>query len=196
MAKSRFNIKGTKDFLVAAVVCAILCLWSIRDGWFPTPKTLKKHPLEIPAAFSVGGVVKEIALRVGDEIHGKVALAVLYDDAFRTKVYEAEAAFNAAKDAKAADTDEKLEALLTARKNLEACTVWNTDILWTGSHGEATLHGEVVSVLARPGDRVESGQPVLLVNPEDTFYLFNKTLSVLMFLGALVSMVFHWVASH
>ncbi|MBI9020041.1 MAG: hypothetical protein JEZ10_02135 [Verrucomicrobia bacterium] len=47
MAKGRFSIKGTKDFLVMAVACGFLCLWSIRDAWFPTKKILEKHPQSV-----------------------------------------------------------------------------------------------------------------------------------------------------
>ncbi len=40
-----------------------------------------------------------------------------------------------------------------------------------------------------------AGTPVLLVEPHDTFYLFNQTLAVLMFIGFTISLVFHRIAS-
>ena len=195
MAKGRFNVQGTKDFIVAAVFCGFLCVWSIRDAWFPTEKILKKHPQEFPVAFKVNGVVKEILVKTGDEIKGKVSLANLYDDGYREKVAEAEAAFEAAKAAKDPAVEEKLAVLMQARADLEACTVKSSDIVRTTTHGEETLRGNVVRIVINPANHVEAGAPVLMVNPTDTFYLFNKTLAVLTFIGTLVSLVFHRIAT-
>jgi multidrug resistance efflux pump len=196
MAKGRFNIKGTKDFLVMAVFCAFLGIWSIRDAWFPAEKVLKKHPPEIAAAFSLSGAVKSIPVQVGQEIAGKVVLASLYDEAHRAAVTEAEAAFEAAKAVKDPSVEEKLNALMTARQALEACEVKNTDITWESSHGKETLRGTVTRILVQPGERVEAGAPVLMVKPVDSFYAFNKTLAVLSLIGVIVALIFHRIASH
>lgn len=195
MAKGRFNIHGTKDFLVAAVFCGFLCVWSIRDAWFPTEKVLKKHPREISVSFKAHGVVKHIAFQPGDEIKGSVVLASLYDEGYRAKVTEAEAAFEAAKAAKDPAVEKKLEILMQARADLDACTVKNTDIIWTTTHGEEPLRGKVARILVNPATSVEAGVPVLAVNPVDTFYMFNKTLALLTFIGMIVSLVFHGIAS-
>lgn len=195
MAKSRFNIKGTKDFLVLAVFCGFLCIWSIRDAWFPTAKILKKHPLEVPVAFQVHGIVKEIPVRVGQAVGGDIPLASIYDDAYRTGVAEAEAAFEAAKASKDPLVQEKLEQLLTAREKLEHCTVKPSGITLETSHGEETLRGTVVSILVQPGDPVDAGTPVMTIKPVDSFYLFNKTLAVLSFIGMIVALIFHRIAS-
>jgi len=195
MAKGRFIIKGTKDFLVAAVFCGFLCIWAISDAWFPSAKVLKKHPLEVPVAFTVHGVVKEIPVKVGQEINGEVVLATLYEDTHRTKLAEAEAAFEAAKAAKDPSVESQLEALIQAKKDLEACTLKNTDILRTTSHGEEKLRGTVVRILAEPSTVVEPGVPVLTIKPVDSFYAFNKTLTVLAFIGTIASLIFHRIAS-
>lgn len=195
MAKGRFNIKGTKDFLVAAILLGMLCAWAVRDGWFPSKKTLKKHPQSIEVSFDVSGVIKEIPVKAGDELNEKVLLASLYTDSYETAVEDAQAAFNTAKDTKAADVEEKLDVLLAARENLKSCTVHNTDIIWTSSHGEEPLRGTVREILAEPATEVEAGQPILVVNPKDTFYLFNKTLAVLTFITAFAALIFHWIAS-
>lgn len=195
MAKSRFNIHGTKDFMVAAVFCGFLCIWSIRDAWFPTEKVLTKHPREIAVSFKASGVVKHIAIQPGDEIKGSVTLASLYDEAYRAKVAEAEAAFEAAKAAKDPSVEKKLDALMQARADLEACTVENTDITWKSSHGEEPLRGKVARILVNPATHIEAGAPVLTVSPVDTFYMFNKTLALLSFMGMIVSLLFHGIAS-
>ncbi len=195
MAKGRLKIQGTKDFLVAAVFCGFLCAWSIRDAWFPTEKVLKKHPLELPVSFKVAGVVKHVAVQPGDEIKGGAVLASLYDEGYRAKVTEAEAAFEAAKLAKDSSVEEKLNVLLDARKDLEACTVKSTDITMKTSHGDDVLRGKVVRILAKPATRVEIGAPVLTVKPVDTFYIFNKTLAAMTFIGMIAALIFHGIAS-
>lgn len=196
MAKGRFKIKGTKDFLVMAVFCAFLGIWSVRDAWFPTEKVLKKHPPEIAVAFSLSGAVKTIHVQVGQEISGKVLLASLYDEAHRAAVTEAEAAFEAAKAVKDPAVEEKLDALMKARADLEACSVKNTDVTWESTHGTESLHGTVVRILVQPGETVEAGVPVLTIKPVDSFYAFNKTLAVLSLLGVIVALIFHRIASH
>ncbi|MDK2857038.1 MAG: hypothetical protein PWQ29_651 [Verrucomicrobiota bacterium] len=196
MAKRKFKIKGTKDFLVIAVFCGFVCIWSIRDAWFPTEQTLKKHPREIPVAFKISGVVDHIPVKPGQKISGKTVLSTLHDETYRMRVEKAEAALEAAK----ADQDpsamgKALADLMAARADLNACTIENTDITWTGSHGEEVLRGVVSRVLARPATYVEAGAPVLTIKPHDTFYLFNKTLAVIMFIGMVAGLIFHWIAS-
>jgi multidrug resistance efflux pump len=195
MAKGRFNIKGTKDFIVAAVFCGFLCVWSIRDAWFPTEKVLKKHPREIAVSFKVPGVVKQVAVQPGDEVKGKVVLASLYDEAYHAKVAEAEAAFEVAKTTKDSEVEKKLAVLMKARESLDDCTVENTDTTYKTSHGDEPLRGVVVRVLAGPATQLEAGAPVLTIAPVDTFYVFNKTLAILTFIGMIISLVFHRIAS-
>lgn len=195
MAKQRFNIKGTKDFLVAAVFCGFLCAWSIRDAWFPTEKILKKHPREIPVSFKVSGVLKQIAVKPGEEIKGETRMAFLYDESYRARVAEAEAAFETAKATKDPLVEEKLDALMKAKEDLEACSLKNTDFTWETTHGTEILHGTVNRIIGAVSTHLEAGAPVLSITPNDTFYLFNKTLSALTFIGMIVSLVFHRIAS-
>ena len=197
MAKGRYKIKGTKDFLILAVFLGFLCVWAIRDAWFPTAKILKKHPLEVPVAFSVPGVVGQIPVQVGDEITGRVLLATLRDESYRAKVEAAEAAYESAKAENAAGAEEALEALKKAQADLKACTLYNTDIMREGSHGEGEepLRGKVLEIVVGPARTVNAGDSVILVRPHDTFYLFNKSLSIISFFGAIAALVFHWVAS-
>lgn len=195
MAKKRFSIHGTKDFLVMAVFCAFLGIWSIRDAWFPTQKVLKKHPREIPVAFKMSGVVKDIPVKVGQEVAGKTLLASLADDAHRAIVTEAETVFEAARKAKDPLVEEKLAALMKARADLDMCTVENTDITWTTTHGEETLRGTVTRILVQPATQIEAGAPVLMVKPVDSFYGFNKTLAALSFIGVIIALIFHRIAS-
>jgi len=179
-----------------AVVCGFLCLWSIRDAWFPTKKILEKHPQEMAVAFTVPGVVDRVVVSPGQEIGGGTTLlAKLYDESYRVKVLKAEAAVKAAKSEGSPDLEAKGLELQQAHEALKACSLKNTDIMRTTSHGEEPLRGRVLRILVESATKVEAGQPVLMIQPTDTFYMFNKTLAVLSFIGLLVSLFFHWVAS-
>lgn len=251
MTKGKFKIKGTKDFLIAAVFLGFLCIWSIRDAWFPTKKVLEKHPQEISVAFRVPGVIRDIPVEAGQEIKGETVLARLYSKSYQQALDEARAEFDAAREQSAPDVEQKLEALTRARRQMEACTLKNTDITWSGSHGEESLRGEILRIDAAPATEVEvlnasatgtvvsvssdeillaagldapaenrrrvevpaglvpqvnkgdaiaagdllAGTPVVTVDPQDTFYLFNKTLSVLTFIGTVAALIMHAIAS-
>lgn len=195
MAKGRFNTKGTKDFLVAAVFCAFLCIWAIRDAWFPTKKVLERHPLAIPISFKVSGVVKDIHGQVGDETDGRTVLMSLHDDPYRAKLAEAEAAFEASKVAKDASIQERSEELLKARDNLSFCSLKSGDFTYKTSHGEDKLQGSIAQILVERASHVDAGMPVMVIKPKDTFYLFNQSLAVIMFIGTGVFLVMHRIAS-
>lgn len=195
MAKGRFNIHGTKDFIVMAVFCGFLCIWSIRDAWFPTEKILKKHPREIPVSFKVSGVVKQIFVKPGEEVKGESSLAALYDEPYRAKVAEAETVFEAAKTAKDPAVEARLDALMQARADLAACVIKNTDFKWKTTHGEEVLRGTVYRIAAETATHLEAGATVMTIAPYDTFYQFNKTLSILSFIGMIAALIFHRIAS-
>ena len=56
----RYKVEGTSDFLIAAVLLAGLGIWSIKDGWFPSPKVLEKHPREVAVVSPVDGVIVDL----------------------------------------------------------------------------------------------------------------------------------------
>lgn len=39
-----YRLKGSKSFLVWAILLLLLGLWAVRDGWFPSENTLTRHP--------------------------------------------------------------------------------------------------------------------------------------------------------
>jgi multidrug resistance efflux pump len=196
MSRSRYTkIKGTKDFLVAAVVCAFLCVWSIRDAWFPTPKILKKHPLIYEVSTPLSGVVQSVPLQVGNKISGSTVLVRLYEHTYQQEADAAEAAFNAARDNGDPDVEQKLVAMHKAKEKVVKCTIRNTDFTLNTSHGEDALYGQVLDVAVSEGQPVDAGQVLMTVRPKDAFYAFNRTLAVLSLIGAVVSLFFHRVAS-
>ena len=196
MAKGRFNrIKGTKDFLVGAVICVFLCLWSIRDAWFPSEKVRKKHPQRLEFSMKVSGTIKSLPVIPGTEVGGDAVLVELYDSSYVKIIDTAETAFEQAKRDKAPDVQEKLDALLAARHDLKNCVLKCSDVTLETSHGEQTFQGVVLEYLVKPASGIEAGQPVLAVQPKDTFFMFNKTLAILTFIGAFGFLFFHRIAS-
>lgn len=196
MAQNRFKkIKGTKDFLILTVVCVFLCLWSIRDAWFPTEKTLKKHPQSYPVTVSVSGVVQHIPVKAGDEVGGGIPLIILGTQSYKEAVATAENTYKAEVKKKSGEIQAARDALLQAQANLKAATVTCSDFSLETTHGTESLHGVVLDVLAQTATWVEAGETVMLVRPKDTFYAFNKTLAILTFFGALGGLVFHRIAS-
>jgi len=198
MAKNqRFKkIKGTKDFLVAAVACGFICLWAIRDAWFPTEKILARHPLEFTVTNRVPGVVKSVSVEVGDEVKGAMPLVVLNSQPFQEAVAEAEEAYKAAVETK--DEEQiraKLDLLVQAKKNLKATTVRAGDYILETTHGDDPLHGTVLEIPVEPASYVDTGEPVMIIRPADTFYIFNQTLAVLTFFGMIAALIFHRIAS-
>lgn len=198
MAQNRLKkIKGTKDFLVLAVACGFICLWSIRDAWFPTEKILKKHPQEFPVTVSVSGVVQTVPVKVGDEVRGSAPLITLSSKHFEEAVTAAEQAYKeAAKTKDSAELEEELAALMQAKENLRNTTVACTDFTLKTTHGEDALHGQVLEIMVESSTYVEAGETVMRIQPADTFYIFNKTLALLSFIIMVMGLFFHRIASH
>lgn len=57
----------------------------------------------------------------------------------------------------------------------------------------APAKGQVMEISARQGETVSAGQPVCRIDPKDHFYLFNKSLTLLSMLGALICLWIHFV---
>ncbi|MBC8206834.1 MAG: hypothetical protein H8E68_06765 [Kiritimatiellaeota bacterium] len=196
MAKNRFTkIKGTKDFLVLAVACIFICLWSISDAWFPRKSVREKHPQSYPVTMAVSGVVQTIPVKAGDEVAGAAPLLTLVATSYKAAVETAEEAYKAAKGSDTEILKEKLDALVQARDNLRATTVTCNDFTLETTHGEVPLHGVVLDILVEPATQVAAGETVMLVRPNDSFYIFNKTLAGLTFFVAIFALIFHRIAS-
>ena len=77
MAKRNYKNKGTNDYLIMSLVFFLLCIWAIKDGWFPSEKVMKKHPYTIPITFNQNGFIKEIKVQENDKITDKYVVAIL-----------------------------------------------------------------------------------------------------------------------
>ena len=129
MANRVYKNKGSNDYLIMSVIFFLLCIWAIKDGWFPSDKVMKKHPYTIPITFNQDGFIKQINVKENDVIKDKQVIAVLDKN-------EAEAIFH-----------------------------WEKG-------------GTVIDVYKKVYDSVNKNEAIALVKPKDTFYIFNKTLTI------------------
>ena len=67
----RFRVQGTNDFLVGAIVLLVLGLWCVKDGWFPSEATLKKHPHTVQITVTQPGMIKDIYVQRGELIRAE-----------------------------------------------------------------------------------------------------------------------------
>jgi multidrug resistance efflux pump len=67
----RFNVQGTNDFLIGAVVLLVFGLLCVKDGWFPSEAVLVKHPHEIQIAAEKDGTVMDVFVKRGELIRAE-----------------------------------------------------------------------------------------------------------------------------
>lgn len=210
--KRKYNVKGTKDFIVLAGIFFFLCLWSIKDAWYPAPKVVEKHPREISVSFNTAGTIGQLYVKEGDSIGEQQLLAELrqvtmreefeqakkdYTEAKNQHTLMTEAERNAVKngasdggiaelaqsrDAAQSAMNAALEKVNTVRAQIDA-----TELL-------APTKGSIKKVLVATHEQVEVGQAVMIIDPRDHFYLFNKSLAVFSFIAFWVFLGIHILA--
>lgn len=210
--KRKYNVKGTKDFIVLAGIFFFLCLWSVKDAWYPAPKVLERHPLEVAVAFNTDGVIDRFHVAEGDTIGENQLLAELlqvkmneefesakkeYAEAKNkhTLMTEAErnAIKNGASDAGVAEIaqniadaqramDLALEKVNTSRARIDLSAL------------RAPTKGSIKKILVSTHDQVDTGETVILIDPSDHFYLFNKSLAIFSFIAFWVFLGIHILA--
>ena len=208
-AKRRYNIKGTNDFLVLAAIFFFLCLWAIKDAWYPSEKVLKKHPLLVEASFETSGAVEKILVLEGDMVAENELLALLRRDKTSVEFEEAKEVYTAAKK-KAAVMDLALvnaerngasdggiaeirqsasEAKVAVQDALEK--VESLKATMDASELKAPIKGEIKEVKAGTHSMVEAGDIILVIDPKDHFYVFNKSLAIFSFIAFWVFLAIH-----
>jgi multidrug resistance efflux pump len=172
----------------------LLCLWAMRDAWFPTEKVLRKHPREFPVTVSVSGVVQDIPVKIGEKVSDSTPLITLHPMRYEKEVMAAEKAY---KDAVETQNDEhikaRLDLLTQAKANLQATTVTCQNFTLESPRGKFPLNGCVREIMVQPAYFVEAGEVVMLVEPADTFYAFNKTLALLSGILAALATIPAWI---
>ena len=206
-AKRKYTVKQSSDFLVLAGIFFFLGLWAIKDAWYPSEKTLKKHPQEIAIPFSAAGSVDEIYVAVGNAVDEDHLLVSLRKDRITV---EFEAATNAYIQAKNAYSEKDLEARRAERDGAGEAAV--EELIKTADDARAEMtarlkrvgelrrimesmdvlsvtKGKVKEIPISVHDIVEADDTAAVIVPDDHFYLFNKSLAffsgfaVILFLG-------------
>lgn len=197
MAKSKrkrdSRIKGTKDFLILTGFCAFLCLWAIRDAWFPTEETLQKHPREIALKIHRTGEIGEINVKEGQSVNPGTKIVKIADPEHESAMKIAREEYKRAKDGGNA------EDLRSARKQVERLQREQEKLVLRvrDKYGDYEPYGSMTikRIMVAPADHVETGDRVALLNPQDNFYFFNKTLTVISFIGFLAFGTVHFIAN-
>jgi multidrug resistance efflux pump len=200
-ARRKYNVKGTKDFVVLAGIFFFLCLWAIKDAWYPSPKVLEKHPLTVEVSFEADGSVGHLYVMKGDSIVEEQILADLRRVEMDEKLEASKQSYSAAKEQYAlADNalrnavknsvaseeiaelkQNRIDAQAAMDSSLEEVTSLRAGIDATELH--APTKGVVQEVLVSVYDHVAAGDPVMVIDPADHFYLFNKSLAIFSFIA-------------
>ncbi len=50
-----YDVKGSKELLYWSIGLFLLCIWAVRDGWFPPPSKILRHgpPEEAEGTFYI-----------------------------------------------------------------------------------------------------------------------------------------------
>jgi multidrug resistance efflux pump len=211
-AKRSYNIKGTKDFLVLSLIFFFLCLWAVKDAWYPSPKVVEKHPMEVAVSFEVSGSIGKVYIKEGDSIGegqllaelGRSKMTMEFDVAkknytttknkltlMQTALQNAEkngasdegiAELRGAVDLAKLAKDEALALVGQIRASMEA------------SEFRSPSKGVIKQILAPLHTPVEAGESVIIIDPKDHFYLFNKSLAIFSFIAFWVFLGLHILA--
>ncbi|MDF7807280.1 efflux RND transporter periplasmic adaptor subunit [Pontiellaceae bacterium B12219] len=210
-AKRSYNIKGTNDFLVLGVIFFFLCIWAIKDAWFPSDKVLKKHPLEMAVSFETAGSIDKIFVDEGDSVTEEQVIAKLRSDRMAVEYEAAKDAYTKAKNkytmmtvamknAKEGASEQGLaeiqERAAVAKKTMDESLAKVTElrVAMDSTELKSPTKGKVMEVMVGAHTLVEPGDVVLKIDPKDHFYLFNKSLAIFSFFAFWIFLAIHILA--
>jgi len=191
------NTKGTNDFLIIAIILGMLCVWAVRDGWFPSRKTREEaHPVRVELAFAEAGRVAELVHEEGASYSASSPLVRLDVSSIQTEIDAVQQEVErierelAAAEAAQADAD---EVTRLRRERMEAVqrTSGLRQSIATRTLRAPEKAGVVLEYMVQVGDLVEPDQAGVAVRPSTYFYTFNKSLALLSFVGAMVCLIVH-----
>ena len=199
-SKRTYKVNSSKDFIVLAGVFFFICLWAIRDAWYPSEKTLKKHPHTVIASFETSGTVEKVYVKAGDTISKGQLLAELNLTKKKAEFEKAKTKYTAAKKAHAQLLNMKpviKKDVALAKETMDAAlkTVEDiqTSMLATKLH--APSKGEIITIATPTHSVVANEDTAMIINPKDHFYLFNKSLAIFSFFAFWIFLALHLFAS-
>ena len=211
-AKRKYNVKGTQDFLVLSGIFFFLCLWAVKDAWYPSPNVVKKHPMEVAVSFEVPGSIGKVYVVAGDSIGegqllaelGRAKMKMEFDVAKKeyttTKnkhTLMQTALANAVKNGASDEGIAGLElSLLETKSKMDETLAQVSSIrsAMEASELRAPSKGEIKKILIPTHSLVAAGEEVLIIDPKDHFYLFNKSLAIFSFIAFWVFLGLHILA--
>ncbi len=210
--KRKYNARGTKDFIVLAGIFFFLCLWAIKDAWYPSPKVLKKHPLAVAVSFETDGIVGTLNVKKGDPVVEEQILAELRRVRMQEQSAAVKKAYSEVKTAHAR-ADESLQTAVTSNAGSERIAELKQTRIETQRTLDSALeqvnllrkkldqttlrspsNGNVTDVYILPHSPITAGETVIMIDPKDHFYLFNKSLAIFSFIAFWVFLGIHVLA--
>ena len=210
LKKRQYKVKSSKDFLVFGFVFFFLCIWAIKDAWYPSEKVLKKHPREIVSSFEISGKLEKLHVNEGSFVKEGSIIAELSSEDLDKKLNNMKATY--LKDKKSADIlrvaiknarengatkasinemQDRKNLLESKMKDLEA-SVKELNEGQDKTRIIAEKNGEVVEIYVGERIQVSAGENILKIIPQDNFYLFNKSLAIFSFFACIFFFVFHF----
>lgn len=192
-AKRRYNVKGTKDFIVMAGIFFFLCVWAVFDAWFPSSSVLKKHPRTVDIVSAQSGAMKRLRVSVGDTVapaRGELSaslIAELKTTELDAALDEARAEYRVVKDGgmedrlKAEKIEQKMARIL---EKIDQMKIYAPEL---GNEKD----GVIEKLLVDKFSYVESGQVVAVIRPNSHFYNFNISLAIFSFIAFWVFLMVH-----
>jgi len=198
--KRQYHVKGTNDFIVLAGIFFFLCLWSVKDAWFPSDKVLKKHPQETVVIVQTGGTVEKVNVKEGDPVAEDMVLATLHRDRIEVEFDKAKKDYTEAKknftllDSSSQTADAAEVAAAQAAMDQALVKVDELRAALDSLEIKAPSKGQIKKCFIANYSLVEAGDHAFLIDPEDHFYLFNKSLAIFSFLVFWVFIAVHILA--
>lgn len=208
-AKRKYDIKTSKDFLVLTGICFFLCLWAVKDAWYPSDKVEKKHPRIVEVSFDIGGAVAKVHVGVGDSVGEGRLLAELRRTQIEVDFEATKKEYTATKskhvlvqqslsDAEHAGMAD--DGLTEIKDSVAQAKTAMVAVLKKLGEIRATMNstkllsptkGEITKVFISSHSQIEAGKTALAIDPKDHFYLFNKSLAILSFIAFWVFLALH-----
>ena len=210
LKKRQYKVKSNKDFLVFGLVFFFLCIWAIKDAWYPSEKVLKKHPREIVSSFQTSGKLEKLHVNKGSFVKEGSVIAELSSEDLNEQLNNMKATYlkdkksadilrvaiknaieNGATKASISEMQNRKSLLESKMKDLEA-SVKELNEGQDKTRIIAEKNGEVVEIYVGERIQVSAGENILKIIPQDNFYLFNKSLAIFSFFACIFFFVFHF----
>lgn len=208
--KRKYKIKSSKDFLIFGCVFFFLCIWAIKDAWFPSDAVLKKHPREIISSFEIAGKIAKIHVEEGDFVKEDSVMAELSSIELEAELNEFKAEY--AKERKStqilelaikngvhngatkASIDDMRNRKIQSEEKMEELHSFVNSLKDRQEKTQliAKKSGTVMEVYMGERIQVEAGDSIIKIHPQDNFYVFNQSLAVFSFFACIFFFVFHF----